>query len=405
MVRASLQPEACADARQAIVLVAADAGEDGPGPGPVTAAVAEGVRATLPSAKVLQVPDLASGPGFVEQVVGLSGGRIERISLVGPHGELFLGKLGLMGPRNDMTAVIAAEEGVTRHYPASGLREPTSASSRPIGQLISAALDRGARHIIVGCGSSGAYDGGIGMAEALGLRFLDAERTEIVEAGGLLRLAMIDRSHRDPRLDKVSLRAVVDPDHALLGPGNIAATHAPRQGASSSQVLRLERGLARFAKVVVEQVGIDLTARPGTGAGGGLAGGLLAFAGASIVAWSDFLDEYPRLQHFLACADMAITAGASSASTVPCAHSESRRGHARGWLERKARRLDLPLIALSLETLLQEGEGIDVATLPTAIGSSAQRRPAGGNLARLQAASAEALRRTLGGWRRAAEST
>ncbi len=388
------------------VVVAAAANAQAFGAAEVSAAIVEGVHATLPSARVLRVPDIDTGTSFIEQVVALSGGRIERISLLGPHGELALGQLGLVGEGDDLAAVIAAAEAVELTRDLHHLPDPTAASSRAIGQLIAAALDRGARRIIVGCGDSGAYDGGIGMAGELGIRFLDADRAEIVEAGGLLRLAAIDMSHRDPRLARVSIQAVVDPGHSLLGIDSRVAAHGPQSGASSTQVLRLEQGLARFAKIVHESLAVDVAALPGAGAAGGLAAGLAAFAGAMVTSRSDFLDQMEVLRAGLASADMVIIArpAVQQANTALAATEEF--AHPCAWLERKAASLGLPVIALSPERLLTSNRLDETGEAETAPADNdgGLRWPAAGRGSRLPAASAASLRRALGGWHRPAES-
>ena len=385
------------------VVVAAAARTSAFGAAEVSAAIVEGVHATLPSARVLRVPDIDTGLSFIEQVVALSEGRIERISLLGSHGELVLGQLGLIGQGDDLVAVIAAEEAVELTRDLHQLPDPTSASSRAIGQLIAAALDRGVRRIIVGCGDSGAYDGGIGMAGALGIRFLDADRAEIVEAGGLLRLAAIDMSRRDPRLSQVAIQAVVDPGNALLGIDSMVAAH----GASSSQVLRMEQGLARFAKIVHECLAIDVASLPGAGAAGGLAAGLAAFAGATVTSRSDFLDQLEALRIGLASADMVIIARPASEATNTAIPATAGFDHSCAWLERKAASLGLPVIALSPERLLIADDRLDqqrAAAIAPADEDTGKTWPLAGRGSRLPAASAASLRRALGGWHRPAES-
>jgi glycerate kinase len=309
-----------------------------------------------------------------------------------------------------LTAVIAADEAVEisrdiRHPP-----DPTAASSRAIGQLISAALDRGARRIIVGCGDSGAYDGGIGMAGALGIRFLDGNRAEIVEAGGLLRLAAIDMSNRDPRLSRVAIQAIVDPGQALLGMDGVVAAHGPRHGVSATQVLRMEQGLARFAKIVHACLGIDVASLPGAGAAGGLAAGLAAFGGATVISHADFLEQLDALRAGLAAADMVISAGPateSDTSVASLATDGSGTACSCTWLERKAAILGLPVIALSPERLVAAHRLDDErATTAASAGhqAAAQIHPLQEGGLRLPAASAASLRRALGGWHRPAES-
>lgn len=408
--------DADGERRSVTVLVAAAAKDEALGAGQVAAAIADGILATLPSARVLQVPDAGTGHFFIEQMVKLSDGWVERISLLGPHGELTLGQIGFMGTGSEFAAVIAADEIARLDANASWPQDPTAASSRAIGQLIVAALDRGVRRIVIACGSRGACDGGIGMAGELGIRFVDAARAEIVEAGGLLRLAAIDMSHRDPRLAEVTIQAVVHPGHDLLGPHSVMHDTGICHGTSPAQALRLEQGLARFAHVVGDQLGIDLVALPGSGGGGGLAAGLVAFAGASLVSRFDFLEQSQAMQAGLACADVAVTAKGTANNpleVLPAASPSSSAaeiGYACAWLERKAFAMGLPTIALSLEQLLDPAlaGGVDDSGLasPSIPGDGTGQRKPARNRALLRAASAEALQRTLGsGWQHTVGST
>ena len=400
------------------VLIAASALSEGLDAPQVAAAVAEGVRAALPSARVMQMPGPLAGPGFLEELVALSGGRIERISLLGLHGEVFPAQLGLIGPSSELTAVIAAEAADEDRFALYKRQDPTCASSRSTGQLIQAALDRGVRRIIVGCGEGGACDGGIGMASALGIRFLDEQRSEIAEAGGLLRLAAIDLTHRDRRIDEVSIEAVVDPSSDLLGPQGVARVHGPRTGASEPQVLRLERGLVRYAEVVRQSLKIDVPALPGGGACGGLAAGLVAFAGARLTSRRAFLRHAAALQACLAAADLVIVvedridpahaAGHVQPPSPAAAGDALDQVHA--WVARQARAQGLPVIALYSNDLLEAGGeagacgGVDAhaAFAPAAWGGG---RPMTGTTARLRDVSRASLRHLLRGWDRAAEPT
>ncbi len=79
-----------------------------------------------------------------------------------------------------------------------------------VGELIRYALDLRAERILVGCGDSGTNDGGVGMVEALGARFLRADGSPVSRGGqGLIEIAHIDLSGLDPRLKTVSMTAIV----------------------------------------------------------------------------------------------------------------------------------------------------------------------------------------------------
>jgi glycerate kinase len=406
------------------ILIAASAINESIDAARVADAIAEGVRASLPSARVMQTPSRVTGTGLMEEIVAIAGGTIERVRLLGPHGEDVIGHFGLFGPAHELTAVIAVGEAVELASLPPARRDFTSASSRNTGQLMAAAMDRGAGRIIIGCGDSGAYDGGIGMASALGVRFLDSSRAEITEAGGLLRLATIDLSHRDRRLDEMSIEVVVDPDNDLLGPQGIARLHAPRGGASEAQVLRLEQGLARYAAVVRQSLGIDVAGLPGGGASGGLAAGLVAFVGARLTSARAFAKHDAALQACLAAADIVIVVkdsldANSLDATVDSARHEPAVASGKiltehpapdevpSWVVRQARAQGLPVIALTADLLLDDGgtaadaEAVGVIAPVTWAGNHPMLRIG----TRLRDVSVTAIRKLLAGWQRRTEAT
>ncbi len=309
------------------------------GPRAAVAAIAEGVHAASPGTRVLPVPVIDGGV-FAEEVTRLWSGAIATVTVPDEHGIPMLTRLGLAGPATERIAVIGVDEARDPRRASRDRRDPSRASSRGVGQLIRAALDRGARRVVIGCGDSGPNDGGIGMATELGIRFLDADRMEIVEAGGLQRLATTDMSHRDPRLDDVSIEVVVDPCNHLLGESGAAQLFAARTGAAPGQVRRLEIGFARYAEVIRHLSGRDVTRLAGGGAGGGLAAGLATFVGGRLTPRLEFLRHGLRLERHLEMADMAITA----------ADGESTRDSAAevpAWLVWRARALGLPVVTLA----------------------------------------------------------
>src|SRR5690606_16397305 len=111
------------------------------------------------------------------------------------------------------------------------------------------------------------------------------------------------------------LEVVVNPCNDLLGDCGTARLFAARTGAAPGQVRRLEIGLARYADVIRDLSGRDVTRLPGAGAGGGLAAGLAAFVGARLTPRLDFLRQGLRLERHLAMADMAITTADADAGT------------------------------------------------------------------------------------------
>jgi glycerate kinase len=160
----------------------------------------------------------------------------------------------------------------------------------------------------VGIGGSATNDGGIGMAQALGARFLDKNGKELPGIGSsLASIAEIDLSGLDPRIKKTRFEAVCDVDNPLVGPKGAAYVYGPQKGATPEQVEELDRGLKNLAYVIKKQLGLDVADMPGAGAAGGLGAGLHAFLGAELRKGIDLIFELVGLNEKLSGADLALT--------------------------------------------------------------------------------------------------
>jgi glycerate kinase len=173
---------------------------------------------------------------------------------------------------------------------------------------MAAALDAGARRLLVCLGGSATNDGGVGMAAALGGRFLDAEGFAIGNGGGAL--VSLDRLDAGPVLDRVrsvEVIGVTDVDNPLCGPSGASAVFGPQKGASPDDVLLLDRALAHLAAVAARDLGVDRSHEPGAGAAGGLGFGLLAFASARLRRGVQVVMDAVGFTERLASASFVIT--------------------------------------------------------------------------------------------------
>jgi glycerate kinase len=206
------------------------------------------------------------------------------------------------------TAVIetAAASGLALLAPRE--RDPLRATTFGTGELIRDALDRGVRAILLGLGGSATNDAGTGLARALGARFLDRHGRELPAGGAALaRLARIDVARLDPRLRRVSFTAACDVRNPLTGPNGASAVYGPQKGATPGDVRRLDRALARFARVAARDLGRRVDRRPGAGAAGGLGAGLMAFLDAKIVPGVERVAACVELDRHLRGCDLVIT--------------------------------------------------------------------------------------------------
>jgi glycerate 2-kinase len=162
--------------------------------------------------------------------------------------------------------------------------------------------------LIIGLGGSATNDGGAGMAQALGVRLLDATERELrVGGAALLDLARIDSTGLDPRLRVLICLAASDVDNPLSGPNGASAVYGPQKGASAEDVLLLDRALAHLSAIVHRDMGIDLSNEQGAGAAGGLGFGLMAFLGARVRPGVEVVSDALGLPQRLEAADLVIT--------------------------------------------------------------------------------------------------
>jgi glycerate kinase len=304
--------------------------------------IARGVRRALPEARVLLAPMADGGEGFTQALVRATGGTLHPVTVQGPVGdpvEAAFGFLGSAGGRDTAVIEMAAAAGL-RLVPRDR-RDPTLTCSHGVGELIRAALDAGARRILLGCGDSGINDGGAGMVRALGARLLDGQGRELPAGGGALhRLGHIDLSRLDPRLRTVQLDAAVNWHNALLGPRGVARVFGPQKGATPQQVELLEAGLQRWASAIAATTGRQVARLPGAGASGGLGAGFAGLLGGRLHPRYDLVMAYLELDSLLDEADLVITAEGSLDGQTPF-------GKVPVEVARRAKQRGLPVIALA----------------------------------------------------------
>lgn len=182
------------------------------------------------------------------------------------------------------------------------------ANTRGTGVLVSEALSRGARSITLCLGGSASVDGGIGIAQALGVRFLDAGGEELSPLPRHLeRIAAVDLSGVPAAALDADWHLLVDVTSPLTGADGAAAVFGPQKGAGAEEVSLLDSGLASLARVLREATGRDASGLSGAGAAGGVALTLCAVFGAEIVGGAEHLGRLVSLPELVALADVVFT--------------------------------------------------------------------------------------------------
>ena len=269
-------------------------------------AMEDGVRRVLPDAEVVLVPVADGGDGTLETLVETSGGRIITSDVTGPLGETVSAQWGAMGDGVTAVAEMARTSGLALVRLED--RDPLNATTYGLGEVILEALEAGYRRFILGIGGSATNDAGAGMAQALGVRLLDADGAELPPGGAALaRLDSIDTSGLDARAADADFDVACDVNNPLTGPEGASAVYGPQKGATPAIVEQLDAALANFAEVVKRDLGADVDGVPGSGAAGGLGGGIMAFLGGRLRPGVDIVLDTVDLASRLDGADLIIT--------------------------------------------------------------------------------------------------
>ncbi|WP_329363524.1 glycerate kinase [Streptomyces sp. NBC_00669] len=298
------------------VLVAADKFKGSLTAVEVAARVTAGLHKVAPEVTVTSLPVADGGDGTVDAAVA-AGFERRTARVTGPLGEPVEAAYAL---REGTAVVEMAEASGLRHLPP-GVFAPLTATTYGTGELLRAALDDGARTIVLGVGGSATTDGGAGMLSALGARLLDAEGVPVAPGGAALAsLATADLSALDPRLADTEIVLASDVDNPLRGPKGAAAVYGPQKGASEDDVALLDGALGQYAAVLGATLGgaaLSAADAPGAGAAGGIGYGALVGLRASFRPGIDVLLDVLGFAAALAQADLVITGeGSLDAQTL-----------------------------------------------------------------------------------------
>ena len=271
----------------------------------VATAATAGVIDVYPDSEIVSVNVADGGEGTVEAIVDALGGEIVKVQVSDP-----------LGREIETCYGIAGETAILEMAAASGLplltveeRNPWATSTLGTGEMIMDAIARGCRKFLVGIGGSATNDAGIGMLQAMGFRFYDANGELITQGcGGVLgSIAHIDDSLVSAAIKESQFTVACDVDTPFCGPEGAAPVFAPQKGADAEMVKRLDEGMASFAKVIAEKYAIDIVPVAGSGAAGGMGGAFRAFLGATLKKGIDMVLDAIDFDTTIQGANLVIT--------------------------------------------------------------------------------------------------
>lgn len=298
--------------------------------------LAQELHRVWPQAEAAAIPVADGGEGSVDAFLAAVGGEKVAVPCKGPYMEDVQGFYGRL-PNGTAVVEMAAAAGL----PLAGDRlHADQTTTYGVGQLILAALEGGARKLIVGLGGSATNDGGAGMLAALGVRFLRRDGTAYLPVGGTLdQLDRVDVSGLTPGLRETEITAMCDIDNPLCGPAGASAVFGPQKGADAAMAAALDRNLSHFADVAAESLGRDLRDAPGAGAAGGLGFAMAAFLGSRVQMGIETVLDTAGFDRLLEGADLVITGEGRI-------DSQSMRGKVVTGVARRAKAAGVPVAAV-----------------------------------------------------------
>ena len=307
--------------------------------------LSDGLRSVRPDAEVVVVPVADGGDGTLAAAAAAGFTRVP-VQATGPTGMPCESAYGVRGAE---AVVELAEVSGLAQLPG-GRAAPLEASSRGTGELIAAALDAGARRVVVAIGGSACTDGGAGLLQALGATIHTATGSEVRPGGaGLLDAARLDLSGLHRGLAGAELVVACDVDNPLTGSRGAAAVYGPQKGAGPEDVELLDSALTRWADLVARATGRDQRNAPGAGAAGGVGFALLAVLGATTRPGAELVFELTGLRDALAGADLVVTGeGSLDAQTL--------HGKAPAAVAALARDKGVPAVAVAGQVTLTPAE-------------------------------------------------
>ena len=272
----------------------------------IAKAVEEGIFNTLPECEVIKVPIADGGEGTVEALVDATQGKKITLPVHNPLMQPIHAGYGMTGDGRTAIIEMSAASGLNLIPLKPG--NIMNTTTYGTGEMIADAIKRGCRNFIIGVGGSATNDAGTGMMQALGVRFTDDTGKEVGKGGkSLSAIRHIDTQNQLPELQDCTFHIATDVTNPFYGPQGAASIFGPQKGGDEEQIRILDRGMKHLAGLIFETTGKDISYLPGSGAGGGMGGGCVAFLQATIFSGIELIMDYLRFDELIQGADLLIT--------------------------------------------------------------------------------------------------
>ena len=269
-------------------------------------AVQESILRIHPDWETDIIPIADGGEGMLEVMLNATQGKTHHTWAHNPCMERIPTTYGISDDRNTAFIEMASISGLPLIRKEQ--QNPMKTTTYGTGELIREALEKGCTRFIIGIGGSATNDAGTGMLQALGFRFLSHNGNTLGQGGEILgKIAYVDATRKHPLLKDAHFTVVCDVNNPFYGPNGAAYIFARPTGADDPMIEALDKGLQSFAQVIQKEIGKDISHIPGSGAAGGMGGGMLAFLQAELKPGADLLLDISQFEARIANADLIIT--------------------------------------------------------------------------------------------------
>lgn len=290
------------------IIIAPDSFKESLSAAQVATTIKAGFLRHFPDADYVTLPIADGGEGTLDALISAKNGQLHSMNVSGPLGNIIQARWGHFEADGQVTAVIELAEASGLALVAVAERNIHRASTYGTGELIKAALDVNVDRIILCLGGSATNDAGAGIAQALGVKFLDGQGQELPPGGlALNQLSALDFEHLHPRAKVVEWILACDVTNPLCGQHGASAVFGPQKGANADDIIELDAALAHFSQQVEQVTGINHSTSAGFGAAGGTPLAISMLTSIQLKPGVDIVLDAIGLAHHMKDADLVIT--------------------------------------------------------------------------------------------------
>ena len=271
--------------------------------------ILDSAKSVFPNAELIGLPIADGGDGTLETIIDATNGELINSNVKGPDNRIVEASWGLFNSENnEKTAIIemARASGLAMLDPNN--LDPFNSTTFGTGELIINAVKNGAKKIILGIGGSATNDCGIGVAKAVGIKFLDSKKNEIDNnVANFSKIREINLNNFNPELKNIKFEVACDVTNTLCGIEGASYIYGPQKGASIDDIKILDKNLLHIGNLIEKELNLNVLNLKGGGAAGGLGAGMVAFFGATLRPGVDIIFDTLNVEEKIKDADLIIT--------------------------------------------------------------------------------------------------